>query len=250
MVRTRTAPPGGGDGGPGSARVDLKLRTYKRAVYETLRDMIMAFELQPGDRLVETELATRLGVSKTPVREALFMLEADGLVDVAPYRGATVRWLSLNEMQEQGYLVDALEMPGYPIVVERITDAELAEIARITQDLKRARKERDEPRFGQLAVEIHYRIFAATGYPRLQQLIRVVLGPTGIRYDKAIVYPDPEAWDLLLALSVARSEAIQARDSERAIEAVREFRGRLNERLAARLEDPAVRRWFREDPPA
>lgn len=248
MVRTTAAPPGGLSG-PGTARVDLKLRTYKRAVFETLRDMIMAFELAPGDRLVETELANRLGVSKTPVREALFMLEADGLVDVAPYRGATVRWLSQNEMLEQGYLVDALEMPGYPIVVERITDAELKEIRRITEDLKRARRDRDEPRFGQLAVEIHTRIFAAAGYPRLTALIRVVLGPTGIRYDKALVYPDPEAWDLLLALSVARSEAIQERDADKAMESVRHFRAQMNARLAARMADPDVAKYFRDDVP-
>jgi DNA-binding GntR family transcriptional regulator len=246
MVRTRTAAPAGANGGPG-APVDLKLRTYKRAVFETLRDMIMAFELAPGDRLVETELAARLGVSKTPVREALFMLEADGLVDVAPYRGATVRWLSLNESHEQGYLVDALEMPGYPIVVEKITDAELAAIKKITEDLKRARRDRDEPRFGQLAVEIHTRIFAATGYPRLSELIRVVLGPTGIRYDKALVYPDPEAWDLLLALSVARSEAVQERDADKAIASVRRYRALLNDRLAARLSDPDVAKYFRDD---
>lgn len=249
MVRTRTARPSGGSGVPIPAPVDLKLRTYKRAVYETLRDMISNFELAPGDRLVETELASRLGVSKTPVREALFMLEADGLVDVAPYRGATVRWLSLNEMQEQGYLVDALEMPGYPIVVERITDAELSEIARITEDLKRARRDRDEPRFGQLAVEIHTRIFAATNYPRLKELIRVVLGPTGIRYDKALVYPDPEAWDVLLELAVARSEAIQERDAEKAIESVRRLRAQLSARLAARLADPAIAKYFREEEP-
>jgi DNA-binding GntR family transcriptional regulator len=249
MVRTKTAP-SGGDGRPESAPVDLKLRTYKRAVYETLRDMIMAFDLVPGERLVETDLATRLGVSKTPVREALFMLEADGLVDVAPYRGATVRWLSRNEMQEQGYLVDALEMPGYPIVVERITDAELAQIKRITEDLKHARRDRDEPRFGQLAVEIHYLIFSSIGYPRLSELIRVVLGPTGIRYDKALVYPDPTTWDLLLALSVARSEAIQERDADKAIAEVRRLRAELNERIAQRVADPAIAKYFREDEPA
>jgi DNA-binding GntR family transcriptional regulator len=161
-----------------------------------------------------------------------------------------VRWLSRNEMQEQGYLVDALEMPGYPIVVERISDQELAAIARITEDLKRARRDRDEPRFGQLAVEIHTRIFAATGYPRLQELIRVVLGPTGIRYDKALVYPDPEAWDLLLALSVARSEAVQERNADKAIEAVRRYRALLTERISARLADPAIALYFRDDEPA
>jgi DNA-binding GntR family transcriptional regulator len=229
------------------ASVDLKLRTYKRAVFETLGDMIVNFELEPGDRLVETELATRLGVSKTPVREALFMLEADGLVDVAAYRGATVRWLSVTEMLEQGFLVDALEMPAYAIVVEKLTDAELVEIGRITENLKVARRDRDERRFMQLAVEIHSRIFAATGYPRLHRLIRTVLGPAGLRYDKALVYPDPESWDLLLALSVARSEAIQARDANRAIESVRQYRAVLTERTMSRLSDPAIAKYFQKE---
>lgn len=228
------------------ASVDLKLRTYKRAVFETLRDMIVNFELQPGERLVETDLATRLGVSKTPVREALFMLEADGLVDVAAYRGATVRWLSVNEMLEQGFLVDALEMPAYATVVENLTAAELVEIGRITEDLKVARREHDEQRFMELAVEIHSRIFAASGYPRLQRLIRTVLGPAGLRYDKALVYPDPETWDLLLALSVARSEAIQARDAEKAIESVRRYRAMLTERTISRLSDPAIAKYFQQ----
>lgn len=228
------------------APVDLKLRTYKRAVFETLRDMIVSFELPPGERLVEADLATRLGVSKTPVREALFMLEAEGLVDVAPYRGATVCWLSVNQMLEQGFLVDALEMPAYEIVVKKLTDAEIAEIGRVTEELKVARRNLDERRFGELAVEIHTRTFAATGYPRLQQLIRVVLGPSALRYDKALVYPDPESWDILMALAVARSEAIQARDADRAIAAVHTYRAKLTERTLTRLADPKVAKWFRE----
>jgi DNA-binding GntR family transcriptional regulator len=252
MARTKTPPHMDGDGQDksGAPAVDLKLRTYKRAVFETLRDMITNFELAPGERLVETELASRLGVSKTPVREALFLLESEGLVDVAPYRGATVRWLSVNEMEEQGYLVDALEMPAYKMVVERITDQELVEIGRITKQLKQARKDRDERRFGQLAVEIHTRIFGATGYPRLKELIRIVLGPTGLRYDKALVYPDPDAWDLLLELAVARAEAVQERDAERAVDSVRRYRAKLTARNTARLSDPSVAQYFREEPTA
>jgi len=160
---------------------DMNLRTHKRATYETLRDMIQSFELPPGERLVEKDLAARLGVSKTPVREALAMLEADGLVETTPYRGALVRWLSRNEMAEQGFLVDALEMPAYPIVVERITDAELAAIDKVGKELTRARRDRNEKRFGQLAVQIHLLLFACTGFPRLLELIRVVVGPVGLR---------------------------------------------------------------------
>ena len=110
------APPGG----DGVAVLPLVVPTYKHAVYERLRELIGSFALPPGERLVEADLAARLNVSKTPVREAIALLEADGLVEIFPYRGAVVRWLSVNEMLEQGYLVDALEMPAYPIVVERI----------------------------------------------------------------------------------------------------------------------------------
>ena len=66
--------------------VDLALSTYRRAAYLALRDMIVELELPPGTRLVEKDLATRLNISKTPIREAIASLEGDGLVDFAPYR--------------------------------------------------------------------------------------------------------------------------------------------------------------------
>lgn len=226
--------------------LDMNLRTHKRATYETLRDMIGAFELPPGERLVEKDLAARLGVSKTPVREALAMLEADGLVEATPYRGAMVRWLSLNEIREQGFLVDALEMPAYEIVVERITDAELAAIDKVGKELTRARRDRDERRFGELAVQIHLMLFACTGFPRLLDLIRMVIGPVGLRYDRALVYPYPASWDALLALSLARVDAVRTRDAEHVRSTVADYRRRLQELAESRLADPDVARYFRD----
>lgn len=238
-------------GGPSavtaSVPFDMNLRTHKRATYETLRDMIVAFELPPGQRLVEKDLAAQLGVSKTPVREALALLEADGLVEATPYRGAMVRWLSVNELREQGFLVDALEMPGYQIVVDRITEKELAAINRVTQQLIRARRDRNERRFGELAVQIHAMIFACTGFPRLLDLIRVVVGPVGLRYDKALVYPYDDAWDVLLELSVARIDAIGERDAQKVMRVVGDYRTRLQELGRSRLSDPMVARYFRDE---
>jgi len=227
---------------------DMNLRTHKRATYETLRDMIVTFVLPPGERLVEKELAARLGVSKTPVREALAMLEADGLVETVPYRGAIVRWLSRNEIAEQGFLVDALEMPAYSIVVERITDAELEAIDRVAEDLIRARRDGNEQRYGELAVRIHLLLFAPTGFPRLLDLIRVVVGPVGLRYDKALVYPFPESWDALLALALARIEAVRARDAAKVRETVAEHRIRLQALNEVHLAEPEIARWFRDEP--
>lgn len=233
--------------GTGVSPITLELPTYKRAVYERLRDMIATFELAPGDRLVETDLAGRLGVSKTPVREAISLLEADGLVEAYPYRGAVVRWLSVNEMMEQGFLIDALEMPAYPIVMERITDAELVDIGKIVRQLKLARRVRDERRFAELAVAIHERLFACTGFPRLQYLIGVVLGPVGQRYDHVLRYPFDDAWDVLASLAVERVALVRERDLDGVVELVRTRRAQLNEMATQRMELPEVARYFQAD---
>jgi len=225
----------------------LALRTHKRAVYERLREMIGSFELPPGERLVESDLAARLGVSKTPVREALALLEADGLVRTLPYRGAMVRWLSVNEMTEQGFLVDALEMPAYPIVVERITQGELVATKRVAARLKQARRAGDEARFAELAVDIHARLFACTGFPRLQRLIGMVLGPVGLRYDRVLVYKFDDAWDLLTDLSVGRVEALHERDAALAANIVRTHRAQLQAMALERVRLPEIARYFRED---
>jgi DNA-binding GntR family transcriptional regulator len=225
----------------------MNLRTHKRATYETLRDMIVAFDLKPGERLVEKDLAARLGVSKTPVREALALLEAEGLVETTPYRGAIVRWLSRNEIAEQGFLVDALEMPAYDIVCARITDAELERVDRVAQELIQARQDGDGRRYGELTTQIHLLLFACTGFPRLLELIRMVVGPVGLRYDKALVYPFDEAWDALLALNLARVEAIRSRDPEQVKATVAEHRAKLKVLNEMKQADPSVAGWFRDE---
>jgi DNA-binding GntR family transcriptional regulator len=233
-----------GDGGAVISRLDL--RTYKLAVYDALMEMIVSLELPPGERLVESDLAGRLGVSKTPVREALALLEADGLVESTPYRGASVRWLSLNESEEQGYLVDALEMPAYPMVIERITKAELAEVGKVVERLKRARKARDQRLYSLLAGEIHERLFACTGYPRLLALIHQVLGPVGRRYDRALVFPFADSWDTMRDLAVARYETVKSRDLDAVVSTIRGFRSDMQAMARQRVLLPEVARFFRD----
>jgi len=248
--RARVSPDLGGQTSSVSGTVvmsGLNLRTYKRAVYEALLEMIVTLELPPGERLVESDLAGRLGVSKTPVREALAMLEADGLVEATPYRGASVRWLSMNESREQGYLVDALEMPAYPMVIERITKTELASVGKVVDRLKRARKARDQRLFSLLAAEIHEQLFACTGYPRLLALIHQVLGPVGRRYDMALVFPFDESWDLLRDMAVARYEAVRTRDLDNVVNAVRSGRQRMWELATVRAALPEVARYLRPE---
>jgi DNA-binding GntR family transcriptional regulator len=81
----------------------------ERRVYERLRDEIVGGELQPGEQLVEARLAAELGVSKTPVREALIRLQRDGLVAIEPYRGARVLEPSAGDVREILELRQVLE---------------------------------------------------------------------------------------------------------------------------------------------
>jgi DNA-binding GntR family transcriptional regulator len=81
----------------------------ERRVYERLRDEIVAGSLSPGEQLVEARIADELGVSKTPVREALIRLQRDGLVEIEPYRGARVLEPSADDVREVLELRSLLE---------------------------------------------------------------------------------------------------------------------------------------------
>ena len=235
------------DSGWSSARFKgLNLPTHKRVVFDTLIDMIIQFELLPGERLVESELATRLNVSKTPVREALALLEADGLLEIESYKGARVRWLSRVEMDEQSFLVDALEEPAFPLVIARATKAEMAAVGRLVRKLRHARRRGDGLAYGRLLTEIHQRLFRTTGYPRLEKLITLVVGPLSLRYDRLFVYPFDDAWDTQLSLIERRYEALRDGDADRAVEVVRQHRVLLREMSDARLANPEIARYFRD----
>ncbi len=231
----------------GSSMRPLEVPTYKRAAYDSLRDMIVWFDLLPGQRLVENDLAARLGISKTPVREALALLEADGLVESSPYRGASVRWLTVTEMQEQAFLVDALEVPAFPLVVEHITKEEIATVAEIVEQIRRARRAKDEREYGGQIVAMHHALFRPTGFARLQRLIATVVGPVGLRYDRALVYQYPDAWDLHLRLTIGRFEALKRRDAEGAQKFVQKLRRELTVLGLSRINEPSVSRYFKPD---
>jgi DNA-binding GntR family transcriptional regulator len=206
--------------------------------------MIVELEIPPGARLVENDLAARLNVSKTPIREAIALLESDGLVDVAPYRGATVRWLSTLEIEEQRFLIDAIELPAFPLVVERITKPELAELGKVVRQMKKARTKNDGPSFRRLTASTHAMLFAPVGYPRLNRCISILIGPAGLRYDRVFVDNFSDTFDLMLELAAGRYEFIQDGDAEGAAEHVRTYRDAIGKLNQARLTHELVAPYF------
>src|SRR5207247_11200915 len=90
---------------------DTLVRNASVAATELIREAIIEGRLAPGQRLKEEELARELGISRTPVREALLMLQAEGLVDAAPNRGAVVRSHDADDLEDLYQLRALLE--GY-----------------------------------------------------------------------------------------------------------------------------------------
>jgi DNA-binding GntR family transcriptional regulator len=224
--------------------VNLSVSTYKRAAYLAIRDMIVELEIPPGARLVENDLAARLNVSKTPIREAIALLETDSLVDITPYRGATVRWLSTLEMEEQRFLIDAVELPAVPLVVERITKPELSELGKVIRQMKRARAKNDGRTFRRLSSSTHAMLFASVGYPRLDRFISALTGPAGERYDRVFVDNFNDTFDLMLELAVGRYERIKDGDAQGAIEHVISYRDQIGRLNSSRLTDELVAPFF------
>jgi DNA-binding GntR family transcriptional regulator len=106
--------------------------------YERLVLDIRAGKLKPGDRLVETELATRLGISRTPVREAVRRLESDGLVVHQPRLGATVRKLDYLEITELYEMRGVLEGTAARLAARSASQIELEELEAINREMRAA----------------------------------------------------------------------------------------------------------------
>lgn len=116
----------------------------ERRVYERLRDEIISGQLRPGDQLVEARLAGELGVSKTPVREALIRLQRDGLVQIEPYRGARVLEPSVEDIRELLELRELLECHVARELATTRPETVLAALDGTVSRGRRALKERDE----------------------------------------------------------------------------------------------------------
>lgn len=140
-------------------------------VFNTLRQAILTGELKPGERLMEIHLANRLGVSRTPIREAIRKLELEGLVTMMPRRGAEVAQItekSMNDVLEVRRAMDAL---CAELACERITEEELEQLAEACEEFEKATATGDVKLIAQTDVALHDIIMQATGNKRLVQLI-------------------------------------------------------------------------------
>lgn len=140
-------------------------------VFKTLRQAIITGEFKPGERLTEISLANRLGVSRTPVREAIRKLELEGLVVMVPRKGAQVARITEKDLKEVIEVRSALEEFAACLACERIKAGDQQEMERIHHSFVRAVEEGDIMKMVAHDEQFHDTIFKAAGNDRLVSII-------------------------------------------------------------------------------
>lgn len=140
-------------------------------VFKTLRQAILKGELEPGERLMEIQLAERLGVSRTPIREAIRKLELEGLVLMIPRKGAEVAKISESNLRDVLEVRRSLEELAIDLACQRITEEELDELNKAEVDFKAAIENGDAMQIAQTDESFHEIIYNSTKNQKLVQIL-------------------------------------------------------------------------------
>ncbi|PYQ24738.1 MAG: GntR family transcriptional regulator [Acidobacteria bacterium] len=160
---------------PLAASRDTRHRTKQEFVYRTLRDAIIRCELPPGDRLVIDDLARQLSVSAIPVREALQLLQSEGLAVNVPHVGATVAPISRESIVEVFTVMEGLEIVATRSAAQRAAASDLEVLRGIVDAMDRALAGGQPEQWADLNNRFHATIARLTGMPMLQEMMERAL---------------------------------------------------------------------------
>lgn len=188
-------------------------------VFHTLRREILTGQMKPGERLMEVHLAGRLGVSRTPIREAIHKLEQEGLVIMTPRRGAEVAQITEKGLKDVLEVRRALDILSIELACDRMTEEEMEALGEACIGFENATEGGDAADIAKADVSLHDIIVQATGNPRLQQLLNN-LSEQMYRY-RFLYIRDVSQHEKLIAEHREIFESILNRDKERAKAAVK-----------------------------
>ncbi|MBM7615031.1 GntR family transcriptional regulator [Alkaliphilus hydrothermalis] len=198
---------------------NLKIEGFKplrEIVFENLREAILEGRLEPGQRMMEIQLAEQLGVSRTPVREAIRKLELEGLVIMIPRKGAYVADVSVKDILEVLEIRAVLEGLAASLAAERMTEDEMDQLELISYQFKQSYEKDDTEGMIEKDVEFHDCIFNSARNEKLNQIVQ------GLReqiYRFRVAYiSEYNKSKALVEEHQAILEAISERDTEKANE--------------------------------
>jgi len=193
--------------------ISIQPQMLHEAVVTQLQRMIVEGSLSPGTRLNERMLCARLGVSRTPLREAFRVLAAQGLVSLLPNRGAVVLRLSTKDIEETFEVIAGLEAMGGELACARITDAEVNEIRALHYEMLASHAVRDLPGYYRRNFLIHDAINKAAGNDVLRETyITINSRLQALRFRSNF---DRDKWDAAVREHGEMIAALDARDGPR-----------------------------------
>jgi DNA-binding GntR family transcriptional regulator len=218
-------------------------RTLSRSVLadqvkEWILEGILGGQYPPESRIVETQVARELGTSQAPVREALRGLEALGVVEITPFRGARVRRPSRREILEAYVVRSTLEALAARLAVPRMTDADLDDLSTNLEAMRAAARDDDGHGVAEADARFHARIVELADNGTLEKVWRS-LEPFSRTYLTLVVPGADPRWSADLHGPIV--EALRRRDPDAVVEALRRHFDEVSENMA--------RRWPADEPP-
>lgn len=187
-------------------------------VYQTLRQAILSLDYRPGEILRKPDICEALGVSRSPVADAVARLQGEGLVDVVPQAGTFVARFSMHEIREGAFLREAIEVAAIERVASRITDDQLQLLRRNLTVQSALVADGDIPGFYAMDAAMHEILLSFTGFPRLAQVAETAW--LHVNRARQLILPVPGRVQATLAEHQAILAALEARSPVAAREAI------------------------------
>ena len=203
---------------------DLKLSMngylpLRDVVFQSLGEAILKGDLRPGERLMELQLAAKLGVSRTPIREAIRMLEQEGLAVTIPRKGAEVARMTEKDMEDVLQIREALDDLAVQVACDKITQEQLERLMATMKNFELAVQAGDLSKIVAYDVEFHDVIYEATDNPKLVILLsnlREQIYRYRVEYLK-----EKENYPMLIVEHEEIVQALKQKNKERVADAMR-----------------------------
>jgi DNA-binding GntR family transcriptional regulator len=199
--------------------------SLSQKVYMSLKQAILSLAFRPGELMKKSEICKELGVSRSPVTEAMARLANEGLADIVPQAGTYVTRFSMAEIREGAFLREALELAAVERVATTITEEQLVLLKRNLRIQEALMQDGDTAGFHQMDAELHELILSFTGYRRLASLAETAW--IHVNRARHLNLPRPGRMQATLTEHKAIVAALEARDPEAARKATRHHLSQL-----------------------
>lgn len=192
--------------------------TLHNVVVSRLRDMIIEGQLPSGTRIHEGQVGLQLGVSRTPLREALKVLATEGLVELIPSRGAMVRKLNAKDIKDMLAVLSLLEGMAGPLTCEMASDAQILEVRRLHDEMLKYYTERNRLQYFKRNQQIHSLLISLSGNESLSMVHELL--QSRMKRVRYLGDQKDESWSAAVEDHEELMAALEARDGKRLAQAM------------------------------